>query len=61
MRSFDHGSLELPSISWIVKGLPFWLFKGGFNVSSGTLSWYRSSYGTDFDNSETPSFLVGPC
>ena len=31
-----------------------WL-KGGFKVSSGTVSWYRSSYGADFDDSETAS------
>ena len=27
----------------------------GFNVSSGTANWCRSSYGTDFDSSEIAS------
>ena len=30
-------------------------FKGGFKVSSGTVEWYISSYGADFDSSETAS------
>ena len=38
------------------RGVLCWLFKGGFKVSSGTLGWYRSSYGTDFDDSE----IAGP-
>ena len=29
------------------------MFKGGCRVSSGTFLWYRSSYGTDFDNPQT--------
>ena len=41
----------------IVQDLPFWLFKGGFKVSSGTVEWYTSSYGTDFDSSEIASPL----
>ena len=45
--------------------LLFWLFKGGFKVSSGTVEWYRKSYGTDF-NSEIArpvkgQFLVRAC
>ena len=36
----------------LVEGLLFWLFKRGFKVSSGTVEWYVSSYGTDFDDSE---------
>ena len=36
--------------------LLFWLFTGVLEVSLGILSWYRSSYGTDFDNSE----IAGP-
>ena len=36
----------------LLQGLLFWLLKGGLKVSLGTVSWYRSSYGTDFDNSE---------
>ena len=36
--------------------LLFWLFKGGLEVSSGTVEWYsRSGDGTDFDNSEVAS------
>ena len=27
----------------------FGCFKGGCNVSSGTVLWYRDRYGTDFD------------
>ena len=30
----------------------FGCFKGGFKVGSGTVSCYRSSHGTDVDNSE---------
>ena len=33
----------------------FWLVKGGFKVSSCTVRWYRSSYGTDSCNSEIAS------
>ena len=33
------------------QGLLFWLFKGGFKASLGTLDWCTSSYGTDFENS----------
>ena len=29
--------------------------KGTFKVTSGTAEWYRSSCGTDFDNSEIAS------
>ena len=36
----------------------FWLFKEGFKVSSRTVSWYRSSYGTDFRNSEIDYNIV---
>ena len=39
-----------------IQGLLFWLFKGAFKVSSGTVNkWYRSSSGTDFDSSEIAS------
>ena len=34
----------------------FWLFRGGFNVSSVTVGWSRISYGTDLDDSE----MAGP-
>ena len=38
----------------------FWLSKGVFKVSSGTVEWYRRNYGTDFDDSEIASpDLVG--
>ena len=38
------------------------LFRGGFKVSSGTLSWYRSRCGADFENSEIVSPAdTGPC
>ena len=45
-----------------ILGLLFWLFKGGFKVSSGTVDWYRNSYGTDFDYSEiaSPGIAVLP-
>ena len=33
----------------------FWLFKGGFRLISGTVEWYRSSYGSDFNTSEIAS------
>ena len=33
----------------------FGCLKGGFNVSSGTVQWYRSGYGIDLDNSEIAS------
>ena len=48
--------------SWVVKvsqGLLFWLFTGGFKVSSGTVEWYRSSYDTDFGNSEIAGCVSG--
>ena len=32
-----------------MQGLLFWLFQGGLRVSPGTVEWYRSSCGTDFD------------
>ena len=37
------------------QGLPCLLFKRAFKVSSGTVELYRSSYGTDLDNSELAS------
>ena len=37
------------------QALLFWLFNGEFKVSSGTVEWYRSSCGTDFDHSEMAS------
>ena len=39
-----------------MQGLPFWLFDWGFKVSSGTVPLCRSSYGTDYDDSE----IAGP-
>ena len=43
-------------LSWALgQGQLFWLFEAGFKVSSGTVKWYRSSYGTDFENSEIAS------
>ena len=30
-------------------------------MSSCTVSWYRSSYGTDFENFEVASPVLGPC
>ena len=35
----------------------FWLFKGGLEVSSGIVYWYRSSYGTDFEISAIASHV----
>ena len=46
---------KLVCLDYNVQSLPFWPFKGGFKVSSGTVKWYRSRYGTDFDNSEIAS------
>ena len=40
------------------QGLLFWLFNGGFKVSSGA-EWYRSSCGTDIHNSEKESPVEG--
>ena len=37
------------------QGVLFWLFTGSFKVSLSTVSWHRSSHGTDFDSSETAS------
>ena len=39
--------------SSILQDLLFWLLKAGFKLSSGTVLWYGSTCGTDFDNSET--------
>ena len=39
-------------LSHLKKARIVWLFEVGFNVSSGTAEWYRSSYGTDFENYE---------
>ena len=52
--SFMPGS-ENPEVGSLTQGLRFWLFKGGFSVSSCTAEWYRSSFGTDFDCSEIAS------
>ena len=45
----------------LYQGLPFWLFRRGFKVSSGTAYLYRSSSGTGFDDSEiaSPTAEVG--
>ena len=45
----SHTSLD----SCFTQGLLFPLFKGGFKVSSGTVQWYRVSYGNDLDDSDT--------
>ena len=37
----------------------FGLFKGGFEVNLATVSWYRSSCGTDFDSSEIARPVFG--
>ena len=37
------------------QGLLIWLFKGAFKVSTGIVSWYRSSYCTDVDVSQMAS------
>ena len=37
----------------------FWLFKGGFKVSSGIVKWYRTNYGIDFGSVETADPVVG--
>ena len=42
----------------MVQSLQFSLFKGGFGVISGTVEWYRRSYGADLGNSETASHVV---
>ena len=39
-------------------GLPFWLFKGAFKVSSGTVRWYRNSYGTDLEIPYTIHYIL---
>ena len=39
----------------VFHGLLFWLFRGCFKVSLGVAEWYRSSYGTDSENSEIAS------
>ena len=46
--------LALPSKTVLLQaGSALWVFKGGFQVSSGTVYWYEiSSYGIDLDNSE---------
>ena len=38
--------------------LLFWPLKGGLNVSSATVSWYRSSYGTDLEIPYTISNIL---
>ena len=54
-------SLKAPRpSSALMQGTLFWLFQGGFKVSSGTVEWYRSSCGTLFDNSEIASPVIGP-
>ena len=59
-----HGSppesLEEVTLNRLVQGLLFWLFKGGFKVSSGPVDWYISSSDTDFDSSEIASPVVRP-
>ena len=42
----------------LIQGLLFWLFKGRFKVSFGTVKWYGSSSGTDFDNSEIAGSVI---
>ena len=48
--------VRIGSLDRLGRGLLFWLLTDGFKVSLGTLEWYRSSYGTDFDTSE----IAGP-
>ena len=43
---------------FLEQGLPLWLFTEGAKVSSGTTQWYRSNYGTDFENLQTASFYL---
>ena len=38
---------------WEALGLLLWLFQRDLKVSLGSVQWYRSSDGTDVDNSET--------
>ena len=46
----SHGTRSCDSTEkW--QDLPFWLFQRGLKVNRGTVKWYRTSYGTDFDNS----------
>ena len=35
-----------------------WLFEGGLKVSSDTVEWYRSTYGTDVDTSKIASSVL---
>ena len=34
--------------------------KRGFKASSGIVQWYRSTYGSDFENSEIASTVLWP-
>ena len=43
----------------VCSGSAILLLKGRFKVSSGIVEWCRSSYGTDFENSEIASPVVG--
>ena len=45
-----HSPRAVRSVWQQAPGPLFWLFQGGFKVSSGTSEWYRSSFGTE--NSE---------
>ena len=46
------------SVLLLSQGLLCWLIKGGFQVSSGIVEWYRNSYGSDFDTSEVASSVT---
>ena len=40
----DPRKLSRASVVVETQGLPFWLFKGGFKVSSGTVEWFNSQF-----------------
>ena len=42
----------------VYQGLLFWLFKGGIKVSRGTVLWYKSSHGTDFEIPDTVFYIL---
>ena len=46
-------SLENFLQDFLHQGLPSWLFKWGFKVSSGIVQWHLNSYGADLDSSKT--------
>ena len=50
----DIYGLYVPTVWSLLQGLLFRVFKGGLRVSSGSVSWYGSSYGTGSDSSGIP-------